>query len=441
MTFHNTERPLECDDHHLAELFGTPLLVMDEPVLRHRMRRFREAFQRPGWSTSVVYAAKALMLQAVARIAWEEGLLLDACSEGELHTALRAGVPGADCIMHGCAKTSQELALAVESGVRHVVVDNQQEIIALDAFARAAGKRSSVLVRVNPGIAAATKAQIQTGSVGSKFGFPIGDGQALAAVRAVCEAGGLLFGGVHCHLGSQIFDLSSYAHEIQSLAVFAADIQAALAIAPRIINLGGGLGVGEADEADGLLQRWADTVFETATQAFAAAALPRPELMIEPGRAIVAHAGSTLYRVVVGKTLADGRRALIVDGGMSDNPRPALYEASYRVSRASRSAAAKSADGQNVEYTIFGRHCETDLLFPSVRLPETKVGDLLRVHDTGAYTYSMASNYNRFARPAVVLVEGTRARLIARREPLEHLLDLDTPVQASASHDVAVERA
>lgn len=429
MAFHNSERPVDCDDAHLAELFGTPLLVLDDLVLRRQMRRFREAFRRPGWSSTVVYAAKALMLQAVARIAWEEGLLIDACSEGELHTALRAGVPGADCILHGCAKTHQELTLAVESGVRHVVVDNQREIATLNAFARTAGKRSSVLVRVNPGIAAATKTQIQTGSPGSKFGFPIADGQAMAAVRAVREAGGLAFDGLHCHLGSQIFDLSSYAQEIDSLATFAASIHASLAIAPRIINLGGGLGVGEAGQADGLLQRWADIVFESATQAFAAAALPRPELMIEPGRAIVAHAGSTLYRVVVDKTLADGRRALIVDGGMSDNPRPALYEASYHVSRAGAKSAAKTKSDL-LEYTVFGRHCETDLLFPSVRLPDTRVGDLLRVHDTGAYTYSMASNYNRFARPAVVLVDGDRAQLIARREPLEHLLDLDTPVHA-----------
>ncbi len=429
MNYHNSEHAVDGDAGHLADLFGTPLLVMDEQVLRATMRRFRVAFTRANVRCDVVYAGKALMLQAIARLAFEEGLLLDVCSEGELHTALRAGVPAHSCIVHGCAKTNQELELAVRRGVDSVVVDHVGEIHALDAIAQRHNASCPVLVRINPGIAAATKAKIQTSAPGSKFGFPVNDGQALDAIRLVEQAAALEFRGLHCHIGSQIFDLQTYASEIEDLAAFAALVQREAGVVARVINVGGGLGVGDNDPKDAPApEDWAATIFSNVERFFARASLPLPHLMVEPGRSIVAAAGATLYRVAVVKTLASGEQALIVDGGMSDNPRPALYEAAYRVTLASGKRGA-TADHC---YTIFGRHCETDLLFSNVTLPPTAAGDVLAVRNTGAYTYSMASNYNRFPRPAVVLVNGTDARLIGRRESLEHLLDLDVAVDGSA---------
>ena len=431
---YNSEHAVESDAGHLADLFGTPLVVIDAAVLRGTMRRFRAAFARPPWRCEVVYAGKALMLQAIARIAHEEGLLLDVCSEGELQTVLRASLPASGCILHGCAKTDQELELAVHSGVRHIVIDHEREIDALNEIARRKSARCPVLVRVNPGIAAATKSQIQTSAPGSKFGFPVQDGQAFAAVQRIAQASALDFAGLHCHIGSQIFELNSYAAEIENLADFAALLARATGQATRILNVGGGLGVGDNDlSAPPAPEAWADVIFENVERCFSQRELPRPELMVEPGRAIVAAAGATLYRVAVSKTLANGERALIVDGGMSDNPRPALYEAAYRVTLASGKHDAQA----DQHYTIFGRHCETDLLFRNVALPPTAAGDLLAVRNTGAYTYSMASNYNRFARPAVVLVDGSDARLIARREPLEHLLDLDVSLGAAQAEPIA----
>jgi len=241
---YNSEHAVESDAGHLADLFGTPLVVIDAAVLRGTMRRFRAAFARPPWRCEVVYAGKALMLQAIARIAHEEGLLLDVCSEGELQTVLRASLPASGCILHGCAKTDQELELAVHSGVRHIVIDHEREIDALNEIARRNGVRCPVLVRVNPGIAAATKSQIQTSAPGSKFGFPVQDGQALAAVQRIAQASALDFAGLHCHIGSQIFELNSYAAEIENLADFAALLARATGQATRILNVGGGLGVG-----------------------------------------------------------------------------------------------------------------------------------------------------------------------------------------------------
>ncbi|MDQ6768010.1 MAG: diaminopimelate decarboxylase [Candidatus Eremiobacteraeota bacterium] len=412
----------ERDVAHTVARFGTPLLVIDERRLRATMRRFRAAFNRTGWRCDVVYAAKALALKAIARVTHEEGLALDVCSEGELETAMRAGVPAARCILHGCAKTDRELELAVQTGAGFVVLDHRREIDVLARIARQAGRQTPVLVRVNPGVSAATKSQVQTGAPESKFGFPISDGQAIDAIQRVRESQALEFHGIHCHIGSQITELASYALEIERLADFAARVERELATRCSIINLGGGLGIAQGDDETGAPtpEAWASAIFTQLERRFADGAQPRPQLMVEPGRAIVARAGTTLYTIVVRKDLADGTVALIVDGGMSDNPRPALYEATYPVTIASRNDNA--ADGR---YTIFGRHCETDLLFRNVSLANPQPGDILEVRNTGAYTYSMASNYNRFPRPAVVLIDGERARLIARREPLEHLLDLD----------------
>jgi diaminopimelate decarboxylase len=408
----------ECAPSQLAREFGTPLLVIDEVVLRSRMRAFRRAFDRGGWNASVSYAGKALLVQAIAKIAHEEGLAVDVCSLGELETALRAGVPADRCVLHGCFKTSDELDAAVARRVGLVVVDHLAEIGELGRRAQGAGIECDVLLRINPAISVHAHDFVQTGVPSSKFGFAASDGQAIEAVRAVQRERGLRLAGIHCHLGSNIIELETYAREIDALVEFAGRALAETGASFPIINIGGGLGYG--DRAAPEPQAWADTIFAAFERRLASSRGARPRLAVEPGRALVAPAGTTLYRIGVRKRLPDGSTALIVDGGMSDNPRPALYDAVYRVAIADRRDA--EPDGT---YAVFGRHCETDKLFSDVALPDPQPGDLLAVSDTGAYTYSMASNYNRFSRPAIVLAKSGRARLIARREPIEHVLDLD----------------
>jgi diaminopimelate decarboxylase len=425
MKTHNSERVSAwlggCDPSTLAREFGTPLLVIDEVCLRSRMRRFRSAFEREGWRASVTYAGKALLISAIARIAHDEGLDVDVCSLAEFETALRGGVPADRCIVHGCYKTEQELRSAVARHARHVVVDNAGEIAALSAIARDAQTTCDVLVRVNPSIAASTHRSVQTSAPASKFGFAIADGQAMAAVRAVSADPALVLSGIHCHLGSQIRDMQAYVLAVEALSDFAEAASAQAGIAFGVIDLGGGLAADAVDAPEGPQpEEWAGAIYGALERRFDASGLARPHIYVEPGRALVADAGTTLYTIGVRKRLPDGTIALIIDGGMSDNPRPALYEARYQACIAGRPDA--HSDGV---YTVFGRHCETDRLIADVPLPDPQPGDILAVRSTGAYTYSMASNYNRFPRPAVVLAHSGSARVIARREPIAHIIDLD----------------
>jgi diaminopimelate decarboxylase len=397
------------------------LLVIDEQHLRAAIRRFCKAFAHPRWRCHIIYAAKALALSAIAQIVGEEELGFDACSEGELRTAFLGNVAPSSCILHGCAKTERELQIAVRSRVRFIIVDNQEEVLALGKIAEREGFRAPILLRVNVGIAAPTRAEVQTSAPASKFGFPIQDGQARIAAMAVARNPWLELRGVHCHIGSQITDLQVYAEVIRRLGALVLPLEHEQALTLEVVNIGGGLGLPQTDtDSSGPTpEAWAKIAFDALDETFAGEEARRI-LMIEPGRAIVARAGTTLYSVCVRKMLANGDRAIVVDGGMSDNPRPALYGAAYPVSVASREN--QPPDGI---YTVFGRHCEADLLFPNLPLPNPQVGDVLVVKDTGAYTYSMASNYNLFPKPAVILRNRKSARVIAKRESLDHLLELD----------------
>jgi diaminopimelate decarboxylase len=403
--------------------FGTPLLAVDEDALRGAMTRFRRAFASKAWRAEVTYAAKAFMLRAIVRIAADEGLAIDVCSAGELQTALRAGVPAERLLVHGCFKTAEEIDMAVDCGVRHVVIDHRDEIDALAAAAERLRKRPSVLVRVNPEIATETHAHVQTSGPDSKFGFAIADGQALDALALVESYAQLDLAGIHCHIGSRIYDLGKYEEEIAALAAFALEARRECDASFSVIDVGGGIAIDEGGESAPTPHAWATTIFEALEHHYVGAGLPRPQILVEPGRALVADAGTTLYAIGVRKTLPDGSQALIVDGGLSDNPRPALYDARYDVTLLKRDHERPLTGGS--AFTVFGRHCETDRLFPDVRLDDPRPGDLLAVHKTGAYTYSMASNYNRFPRPAVALVRAGQAKLIAKRESLDHMLDLD----------------
>lgn len=427
---HNAERTVDgrlggCDAFELVATYGTPLLAVEEDVLRGAMTRFRRAFASKTGRAEVTYAAKAFMLRAIVRIAADEGLAVDVCSAGELQTALHASVPAERLLLHGCFKTAEEIDMAVGCGVRHVVIDHRDEIAALAAAAERLHKRPSVLVRVNPEIATETHAHVQTSGPDSKFGFAIADGQALAALDLVESCAQLDLAGIHCHIGSRIYDLGKYEEEIAALAAFALDARRECDASFAVVDVGGGIAIDEGGASAPTPHAWATTIFEAFEHHYVGAGLARPQILVEPGRALVADAGTTLYAIGVRKTLPDGSQALIVDGGLSDNPRPALYDARYDVTLLKKGGERTRPQEAGTAFTVFGRHCETDRLFPDMRLHDPRPGDLLAVHRTGAYTYSMASNYNRFPRPAVVLVRAGQAKLIAKRESLDHMLDLD----------------
>ena len=374
------------------------------------------------------------MLQAIARIAHEEGLLLDVCSEGELHTAFNAGVPARSCVLHGCAKTKQELELAVQCGLRYVVVDHEAEIEALDHIARTRRARCAVLVRVNPGVAAATKSQIQTSAPGSKFGFPVQDGQALDAVRRVAQAEALDFAGLHCHVGSQIFDLQTYGVEIDGLAAFSAQLAREGGVAPSVINVGGGLGVGDNDlSAAPAPEDWADTIFERIERAFA-----------RSGAATAASHGRTRPRDRRGC----GRH--LVPGGCRQNACERRARADRRRRHVGQSAAGA------VRSRLPGHACVRQPQrrrrspLHDLRTPLRDRSAFPQRHSTGDSRRRLAGGSQHRARTRIrwraitiaspdrplFSVDRGRARLIARREPLEHLLDLDVGAEASEDEPV-----
>jgi diaminopimelate decarboxylase len=393
----------------LAERFGTPLVVYSEEALRERARMFRRAVP----DALVAYGTKAFPNVAVMRLLAEEGIGADVSTLGELTFARRAGIDGARLLVHGNNKSDEELRAAAEADAL-VVLD------ALDEPARAAatGVRR-VLVRVTPGVDADTHASIRTGHHGSKFGLDP-DG-ALEAVRTAREAG-LEVEGLHLHVGSQLADAEAHLLSVRLLAEFAARCRDELDWSPAVVDVGGGYGIRHLPEepeprTEELVRGIADAVAET----WAGLDLPAPRLVVEPGRSLVGPAGYTLYRVGAVKRAGD-RRYVAIDGGMSDNPRPQLYEARYSALLANR--AGEVAAGA---FTIAGKHCESgDVLIDRAELPEPRRGDLIAVPATGAYTLGMASNYNGVPRPAAVLVGDGEARLIRRRETVEDLLAVET---------------
>jgi diaminopimelate decarboxylase len=383
----------------LAERFGTPLLVIDEDDVRSRMRAMRTAFPR------VAYAVKAFTCHTLIRIALEEGLELLCASGGEVEACLRAGAPGGRLLVHGNAKTDDELRLAVSAGVALLIADGIDELVRLDAIAREAGTVQPVLLRVVPEVDVHTHEAIATGHAESKFGTPLAE--APEAARRAASLVGVRLDGFHAHAGSQILDAAPFVRVLDRLLSVARDAGVPI----RVLDIGGGFGVRYTDERP----------LDVRVVAEAAAARLRehpdpPELLVEPGRAVIGNPGCTLYRVLARKRV--GSRTLVaVDGGMSENPRPVLYDAVYRV------APVMPHDGPSERVALVGRHCESgDVLVPELELPtDVAPGDLLAMAATGAYTYSLASTYNRFGRPAVVGVRDGRAALWLRREEAEDM--------------------
>jgi diaminopimelate decarboxylase len=399
----------------LAEEHGTPLLVYCEATLREQAAAYRRAAPR----ALIAYGTKAFPNAEILRLFAGEGLGADVASRGELELALRAGVPPERIVVHGNNKGDDELEAAARAGAGLVVLDALDEV----ERAAAAGVRR-VLVRVTSGIEADTHEAIRTSHHGSKFGLP--EDAALEAIGRA-RAAGLDVAGLHVHVGSQLLDLQAARMTVEWLAGFAASARAALGWTPAIVDAGGGLGIAHVDdERPPTAETFAAELVRRIADSWRLHGLPEPRLILEPGRSLVGRAGVTLYRVGVVKEASEAVTFVAVDGGLSDNPRPQLYGARYTALLANR--ADEPATGA---YAVAGKHCEADTLIPRALLPEPRRGDLLAVPATGAYTLSMASNYNLLPRPAAVLVGGGRASLIRRRESVEDLLALETDGDAA----------
>ncbi|HEU0114555.1 MAG TPA: diaminopimelate decarboxylase [Thermomicrobiales bacterium] len=404
----------------MAEAYGTPLYVFDETTLRQRARSIRGAFEAAYPNSRVVYAGKALLSPTIVGILAEEEIGLDVVSGGELAAGLRAGMPAAAMTLHGNNKSADELRQAVAAGVGLIAIDNDLEIELLrDNVADGAGE-VAVLLRLNPGIAAHTNEKMRTGALDSKFGFPIETGQALAAAERVAATPGLALVGYHAHIGSQIFDATLVERTIERLLAFAAAARDRCGVAPRVIVPGGGFGVADdASGADVSIAAWANAAAGAIERGAARWGLPLPELVVEPGRAIVGPAGVALYRVGARKAIPGVRTYVSIDGGMADNIRPSLYGARYSAALANRDGAGAPTE----TVTIAGKYCESgDLLIEQIDLPRLAAGDLLAVPMAGAYCLAMASNYNLAPRPAAALVNDGRHRLFRRRETLDDML-------------------
>jgi diaminopimelate decarboxylase len=393
----------------VAERFGTPLFVYDEAHLRERCREAVAAF-----GDGVAYASKAFLCTAMARLAHEEGMAIDVSTGGELHVALAAGVPPERLVLHGNNKSDDELRRAVEVGVGRIVVDSFDELDRLLRLGAGGGDRPRVLIRVTPGVEAHTHEYVMTGQQDSKFGFGLASGAAAAAVDRAGASPAVELVGLHAHIGSQVFLLASFVKAVEVLAPFVRDCGL-----PELV-VGGGLGVAyvEGEEAPSLGQ-WAGTVLRACADA---GIPPSVRVTAEPGRAIVAAAGVTLYRVGTIKELPGLRTYVAVDGGMSDNPRPVLYGSGYEAFLPRCPAAERP-----LVATIVGKHCESgDVVVRDAALPgDLAVGDVVCTPVTGAYGHSMASNYNKVPRPGVVFVADGEARVVVRRETLDDLLRLD----------------
>ncbi|HEY8426369.1 MAG TPA: diaminopimelate decarboxylase [Limnochordales bacterium] len=412
-----------CDALELAERFGTPLYVIDEQAVRERCRRYRKAVESLPGGGLAVYAAKAFWVGGMAEIVAEEGLGADVSSEAEMRLALAAGILPQRLVLHGNNKSPSEIELAVRVGVGRVVADSLWELERLGEAAAQGGRRLGVLLRIQPGVKAGFHDAMQTGHEAAKFGIPIEDGQARQAVALVLRHPYLELRGYHVHIGSQILDLEPYRQAARVVATFAVQMARELGAPCREIDMGGGLGARYvAGDHPPSIETLVETVGRVVADVFAAAGLPVPALLVEPGRSIVAEAGTTLYRVGAIKRLATGQLVVAVDGGMSDNPRVALYRARYTAVLA-RDPRGRP-EGRPVR--IVGRLCESgDVLIEDALLPPLASGDVLAILTTGAYHHTMASNYNGLPRPAVVGVSQGRARVWVRRERWEEMMATD----------------
>lgn len=410
-----------CDVVGLANIYGTPLYVFDEKAIRRKCREYQKAFASSYPSYKVLYAGKAFSTMAVIRLMEQEGCGLDVVSGGELYTALAANFPVENIYFHGSNKSLEELNLALASGVGQIVVDNLWELENLSQLAENRKQKIKILLRLTPGIKAHTHHYIQTGQMDSKFGITITDGSAMVAVKKALQMPCLDLHGIHCHIGSQVHNLDFFNLAAGQMVEFLAQIKKETGYILKELNLGGGLGISyTAADSPRSITDYVQGLTAIVKRVCSEKNVPLPTLLVEPGRSLVGEAGIALYRVGAIKETSASIYASI-DGGMADNPRPALYQAEYKVI-----AANKATMTPEQKYIIAGKCCESgDIVAKDVLMPKLVPGDLLAVLSSGAYHYAMASNYNRLPRPAVVMAADGKAEIIIRRETYSDLIRYD----------------
>ncbi len=407
----------------LAKKYGTPLFLIDEDRVRKNARTYINAMRKYfGGDSGPLLASKALCFSEIYRIAASEGMRTDIVSPGELYIAHKAGFPMERAFFHGNNKTDEDIAYAIECGLGYFVVDNREELEEINRVAGIKGKKQKILLRLSPGIDPHTHAKISTGSVDSKFGSAIETGQADEITKLALSLENIALEGFHCHIGSQIFDIEPFCDAADIMLDYVAHVKKSFGFEAKIVNLGGGFGVRYVD-SDPFID------YEENIKAIAghidskcvALKINKPCILMEPGRSIVADAGLTLYTVGTVKTITGYKTYVSIDGGMTDNPRYALYQSQYTFEIANRASEEKM-----LSCTIAGRCCESgDLLGEDVKLQRAERGDILATLVTGAYNYSMASNYNKIPRPPVVLISGGVDRIAVRRETYSDLARLD----------------
>ena len=411
------------DAVELAKEYGTPLYVMDEDLIREHCRRFRASIEKYyGGEGLVCYASKAFSCRAMYNIIKDEQIGIDVVSGGELYTAASVGFPMEKVCFHGNNKTDEELMLAIEKKVGRIIVDNIFELERLDKLAEKAGVCVNIMYRIKPGVDAHTHDFVKTGQIDSKFGFALETGEAFEAVKEAIKLANVKLVGLHCHIGSQIFDIDPFVHAAEVMLGFISQIKNELGYEIAELNLGGGFGIKYTDEDEPVAyEKYMENVSVKVKEICEKENLRQPFILIEPGRSIAGPAGVTLYTVGGIKEIPNIRTYVSIDGGMCDNPRYALYKSQYDIVVADRAGEPKSE-----KVTIAGKCCESgDLIGENMPVQPVKVGDTLAVLATGAYNYSMSSNYNRIPKPAVVMVSGGKSRVAVKRETYEDIIRND----------------
>ena len=422
----NSENHLAIGQHDTVELakkFGTPLYVLDEDLMRDNCRAYKNAIDTyyDGHGL-VLFASKALCTMYTGRLVAEEGLGADVVSGGELYTLYKAGFPMEKVFFHGNNKTPDEIELALNCGVGHIVVDNKYELELLNRIANEKNVNQRILFRIKPGIDAHTHDFVKTGQIDSKFGVALENGEAYEIHKLALSMSNIQIDGVHCHIGSQIFDVEPFCEAAKVMIGFIADLYDKLGIKVNILNLGGGFGIKYTATDDPIApSEYIHKVTNVVKALAQEKGIDLPFLVFEPGRSIVASAGITLYTVGCVKEIENVRTYVSIDGGMCDNPRYILYGSKYTAVLANNASAEPVAP-----ITIAGKCCESgDLIQEHVMMPQIHVGDTLAVLATGAYNYSMSSNYNRIPRPPIVAVSGNEAKIIVKRETYDDLIKND----------------
>lgn len=414
-----------CDLVELADKYSTPLYVIDEYTLRSICWDYKKAFQKY-YNVKFMYACKALCTQSISKILASEGFGFDTVSSGEIYTIYKSGIDMSTVLFNGSNKTVEELELALDFGVGRISVDNFTELALLDEIAKSHNKKVDILLRITPGIECHTHEYIQTGHLDSKFGFDLT--QIDDAIDLIVERyTNLNVKGLHAHIGSQIFETKVYSDEIEILTKELSRLEDKYNLNLSEINIGGGLGVKYTEnDCPPSTFEIADVIINKLDECIKKYAIKPPILILEPGRSIISTSGATLYTIGSSKQVPKGKKYVSIDGGMADNPRPSMYEAAY-----SAEIANNCSDRLSQTVDIGGRYCESgDVLIKNITLPELYEGDILCVYNTGAYNYSMASNYNRVPKPAMVLVNEKQSDIIIKRETLDDII----------SHDISLDR-